>query len=338
MFNILLIKNDGTKSYDITPIVGAFSWDSNLSLMSVMEFEIIWSDTPFFPVNPVDVGDVVVYMKDDQEINRGIVVRESKSGRSSIRYTAYDYAWYLGRSTSVYQFNGVVAHDAIKKVLDDFNMPIGSIAIMRTMVDQIYIQKSPANIIDEIIKLEEKKTGQKYTGELRQGKLYIEPMKDLIIKGTFRVSGNVEEYDVLTNPLSAERTRSIEDMRNRIKVIAELDHKKKEKASYVTTAIEQNADLISQYGLLEETVKVDAEDAAKSREVARILLSRIGKIHESNTLKLIGDVTFKAGRLFVVNEPITGMNDTFMIKTCKHDVLNQIHTMSLELVFPEEVK
>jgi hypothetical protein len=337
MFEILLIKNNGNSSYDISPIVGNISWDSNLSLMSTMQFEIIWTDTKLFPVNPCDVGDVVVIMKDNVEINRGMIVNESKSGRDTIQYTAYDYAWLLDKSKSVYQFNKIVAHDAITKILNDFNFPIGNIAPMRTIIDKIYIEKSPAFNINDIIKLEESKTGVKYTAELRQGELYIEPMKDLIITGTFKQADNLGERDVMTNPLGAERTRSIVDMRNRIKVIIQSDNNDKQKASYITTAIEQNESLISRYGLLEETIKLDAEDAAKSREVARILLSRMGKVHESNTIKLMGDVDFKAGRLFVVDEPITGINGTFMIKTCKHNVSNQIHTMSLELVFAEDV-
>ncbi|MCI1113813.1 hypothetical protein MOQ26_22640, partial [Stenotrophomonas maltophilia] len=103
----LLIKNDGQKSYDITPLVGSISWDSNLSMMAAMEFDINWTDAKLFPVNPCDLGDVVILNKDGQEVNRGVIVTEGRSGRAAIKYTVYDYAWYLGKSKSVYQFNKV---------------------------------------------------------------------------------------------------------------------------------------------------------------------------------------------------------------------------------------
>ncbi|WP_446684888.1 XkdQ/YqbQ family protein [Cryptosporangium minutisporangium] len=52
----------------------------------------------------------------------------------------------------------------------------------------------------------------------------------------------------------------------------------------------------------------------------------------------MGDSTVKAGRVLDVNEPLTGMSGRYMIMTAKHTVSNQIHTMDLELVLPEEVK
>jgi hypothetical protein len=70
MFQVILIKNDGIKSYDITPIVGSFTWDSNLSLMAVMEFNLIWSDMTLFPKNPCDAGDAIILMKDTVEVYR----------------------------------------------------------------------------------------------------------------------------------------------------------------------------------------------------------------------------------------------------------------------------
>jgi hypothetical protein len=337
MFKILLIKNDGTKSYNITPIIEKISWESNLSLMSVIEFSVIWNDTRFFPKNPVEIGDIVLITKDDAEVNRGVIVNEDRQGRQPITYKAFDYAWYLGKSKSVYQFSKISATQAITKILNDFGMLVGSIAKMNTIVDKIYIEKSPAEIIWDIIKMEEQQRGFKFNAELRKGRIYIERMKDLVIKGTFKLAENVTAYDILSNPLDASRSRSIEDMKNRINVIVELDDNDKQKAGYVTTAFEQDANLISKYGLLEETVSVDAGDSAKSREVAKILLKRLGRIHESNSLKLMGDVRFKAGRLFDVIKPITGMNGRFMIRSTKHEVINQIHTMELELALPEDV-
>ncbi|HZG79958.1 MAG TPA: hypothetical protein VEZ13_04205, partial [Brevibacillus sp.] len=96
--------------------------------------------------------------------------------------------------------------------------------------------------------------------------------------------------------------------------------------------------LIRKFGLLEDVYKIDAEDEAKAREVARILLQRLARIHETNSIKLMGDVAFKAGRLFDVTEPVTGMQGRFMITSVNHEVRNQVHTMQLELALPEDVK
>lgn len=334
LFKLILTKNDGTKSYDITPIVGTITWDSNLSLMSVMDFDLLWSDMPaLFPVNPCDLGDIVMLYSGSEEVYRGVIVTEGRAGRESIKYTVYDYAFYLGESKSIYQFNKISASNAITRILTDFGMLIGKIAPMNSIVDELYLEKSPAEIIDDIYKREEKKTGKRFNVEMRKGKIYFEDMKDLLIKGTFRQADNLPRLDVMNTPLGADRSRTISTMRNRVKIIID-----KGKSQYVVAAMVQDKALISKYGLLEEVYKIDLEDEAKARESARILLQRLGRIHETNSISLVGDVAFKAGRLLDVTEPTTKMKGRYMITAVKHTVVNQNHVMDLDLALPEEVR
>lgn len=340
MFKLTLVKNNGMTKYDITPIIGSITWDSNLSLMSVLEFDIIWNDTKsLWPKNPCDLGDVVLLYEDGKEIYRGVIAKEGRSGREAIKYTTYDYAWYLGKSKSVYQFNKITASNAILKILKDFGMLVGGVLNMQTIIDEIYLEKSPAEIIDDIRKKHERKTGKKFNVEMRQGKIYFEDMKDLVIKGTFRLASNLRANDVFDNPLGAERNRTIDSMRNRVKIMIERgdDKANSGKAKYEVVATAEDKSSILKYGLLEDTYKLDESDAAKAKEVSKILLSRLNRIHETNSLKLMGDSAFKAGRLLVVDEPITGMKGKYMIITAKHTVTAQLHTMEIELALPEDV-
>ncbi|BBI32491.1 XkdQ/YqbQ family protein [Cohnella abietis] len=359
MFKLILVKNDGQKSYDVTALCAAISWDDNLSLMSAMQFEIAFSDAKLIPTNPCDLGDAAILYDNEVEVYRGIIVTEGRSGRDTIKYTVYDYAWYLGKSKSVYQFNKITASQAITRILNDFGMLIGHVPQMLTPINDIFLEKSPAEIIEDIYKREERRTGKRFNVEMRSGRIYFEDMKDLVIKGTFRLADNQKLQDVMDNPLAAERTRSIESMRNVVKILVERKENKKKKkdqpdpkpptdqtdpksqksqTSYDIVAITKDEPLIRKYGLLEEVYKIDAEDAAKAREVARILLKRLARIQETNSIKLIGDSSFKAGRLLDIDEPITGMSGRFMIVTAKHTVTNQIHIMDLELALPEDVK
>jgi len=340
MFQLLLIKNDGSKTYDITPIVDTITWDYNLSLTAAMSFNILWTDAGVFPANPCDLGDVVTLSKDGQEVYRGIIISENRNGRSPIGYNAYDYAWYLGKSKSVYQFNGISASDAILRVLNDFGMLIGNVPAMSTKVEAIYIQKTPAEIIEEVLKLHEQASGDRYVVDMEKGRIYIKEMRDMIITGTFQLADNLTRNNVLDNPLEAQRTRSIEALRNRIKIMIERDDKDVDKThpKYEVVAAKEDAALIKKYGLLEETYKIDVGDVAKARKVAQILFARTSRVQETNTIKLMGDVAFKAGRLLKVNEPITKMSGTFMIVAVKHAVTNQIHTMDVELAWPEDVR
>lgn len=332
MFKLTLIKSDQSKRYDITPIVEKIEWETNLTLLASLNFNVAFSDTRFFPKNPVDVGDHVIFTKGSFEMFRGVIVDEERNGRQSISYNVFDYTWYLARSKTVYQFNNISASQAITKVLTDFGIKIGSIINMPTLIEKIYIQESPAHILNDIISKVEKHEGYKVNGEMRQGKLYLDKQKDLVIRGVFDLADNIRHFDIIHSISEPTRTRSIENMRNRIRLIID-----DEETNYIITAQRQDDKLVKQYGLLEETIKMDIEDSAKSRQVAKILLERLGRVHETNEVKLIGDVKFKAGRLFDVKEPVTGINGRFLIAEAKHSFSNGSHVMDLELILPSEV-
>jgi len=331
MFKVKLIKNDGSKIFDITPLIEKLTWDSNLTLKSVIEFTVIWGDSPSIPKNPVELGDLVMLFADNKEVNRGIVVTEKRSGRSMISYTAYDYGWYLGASKSVYQFNSVSVTSAITKIISDFGLPIGRIASMPALISTIYIQKTPAEIITDLIRVHENQTGQRMLTELSEGKIYIERMQDAMVIGSFKLASNIGAVDVLANPLGAQRTRTIEKLRNQIKIILTKSD------NYETVALAQDTVSGSKYGLLEQTFKIDEEDAAKARQVARILLKRLNRVHEDNKISLMGDPAFKAGRMFDLSEPVTGASGRYMITNCSHTVSGGTHVMDLALTLPEDV-
>ncbi len=329
MFKTLLVKNEIDKTYDITPICGAFTWDTYLSLTSQLDLPVLWSDTKAFPVNPCEIGDMVLLTKDGEEVGRWILCKSSQQGRNPIAYTGYDWAWYLNQSKSVYQFNGVPADQAIKQILNDFGMLIGTISPMSARITKIYIQKTPAEIIDDILDQQEQQSGHHYSPEMVRGEINIVPTANRVIQGTFTIAGVAA--DIMSYPLDVQRDRDLTAMRNRIKIITEGSN------TYVTQAIAQDTANASKYGLIEETFKINAADVAKSRQVAKILLERLNRILENNTLTLMGDTLVKAGYLINIVEPLTGMKGQYLLNHVKNTINGQIHTMQVELVLPLDV-
>jgi len=333
LFKLVLIKNDQSAQYDITPVIGSLSWDNDFTLTTALEFDVAVSDARFpTPESIMALGDMVVLTKGSDEIFRGVIVNESRKGRSPRSYVAYDFSWLLNQSKIVIQFNNISATQAITQVLEKFGLEIGSIPSMPTLIDKVYIQETPGKIIQDIIDLVEKREGYTLNGEMREGKIYLEKRKDLVIKGSFQLAENIAPEDVTAAVSEPNRTLSIEEMRNSIKIMVE-----EEETQYEITAEAKDDELIGQYGLLEEVIKIDAEDAAKSRQAAKIILARLGRVHETINLKLPGDIRFRAGYLFDIREPVTGINGRFIIVSAKHKVERQVHTMDLELSLPGDV-
>jgi len=311
----------GTTMTNITPLIGTINWRGNMDeLGDEISFDIAFNDVKHFPKNPCDLGDMVVLKNGDYEITRALIVDESKSGRSPIGYTAFDFAFYINKSNAIYQFKKLAADQCIKKILSDFGVPIGNIVSMPVKVDKIFNDVLVSDIIREIIEIVEKKLGTKYLMEMRQGKLFIEHQKDLTIKAEFMLRN--KKYNATDAIMNPTRNRSIADMVNSIQVVGNDD-------KLVLTKSDDA--MASKYGKLQKVVKLDQKEKLSAAQIAQNELKAFSKITEEISIELIGDDRVRAGRLFEVSEPITGIKGMHLIKDVNHTISGGIHTMSLGL-------
>lgn len=309
---------------DISPLIGDISWkDSTDTLGIQLDFNIANSDTDNMPKNPVDLGHMILLNGKNNEIFRGFPITESRQGRSAISYNCFDYGFYLNKSKEIYQFKNIRADAAIKQMCSDFNIPVGDIISIPTIITKIYYDKEISSIIKDILETASNSLGIKYRMEFREGKFYIQKYTDIIIKATFDLDGSIQNItDFISNPT---RSRSIEEMRNSIKIYTGNE----ESIKVVATA--KNQTLINAYGLLQEVQSIDDIDIAKAKNVADNLLSDLAKIFEDNSIELPGSDEVRSGRILEVNERLTGMSGQYLIKDCTHTIKNGIHKMQLGL-------
>lgn len=319
-----LIKGDTMTN--ITPMLGTLTWRSNKDeLGDEINFSIAFNDTNYFPVNPCDIGDMVALYNHGQEITRAIIVDELKNGIAPIAYIGFDYAFYLNKSTGVYQFNKLPGDACINKILSDFNVPIGNITSLPVVVDKIFNGDKVSEIIKEIIKMAEQASGVKYLMEMRQGKLYIDKQGNSMVTGTFQLFEGGAEYDIKSAVMSPSKRRSIVDMINTIQIVGNDDK---------VVLTKSDGGMVGKYGRLQKVVKLDQNEKLSAEQVAANELKLLSKVVEENSVELLGDDNFRAGRLFQLEEPITGINGTFLISAVEHTISKGIHTMkpSLEVM------
>lgn len=310
----------GSTMTNITPLVGTIGWRSNIDeLGDELSFDIAFNDADFFPSNPCEIGDMVV-LKNGAEITRAIIVDEQKNGRGAVGYTAFDFAFYLNKSNAVYQFNKMAADQCIKKILGDFGVSIGTIVSIPVPISKLYPDDKVSEIIKDIITIAEQKLGIKYLMEMRQGKLFIEKQKDLTVKAEFMLGGKkYNSTDAIMNP---SRKRSISDMVNSIQVVGNNDK--------IVLNKDDDA-MIKKYGKIQKVITLDQKEKKSAKEVAENELKLLSKITEEISVDLIGDDRVRAGRLFEIKEPITGIKGTYLISSADHTIENGIHKMSLDL-------
>lgn len=303
---------------NITPIVGSISWsDDTDTLGQQLNFSTAYNDSRYFPQVSIEPGDTIL-LKNKNEIFRGTMITEGRNGAFERVFTCFDPAFYLNKSKEVFQCNKVMADVAIKQLCARVGVPIGNIVSIPVAIKKIFNAEISA-IIKEILEICEKSTGIKYRMEMRQGKLFIEKLTDLLIQGTFFLAGR--EYDLNQSISNPSRTRTIENMKNSIKMVSD--------DKVVVTVKDQS--LIDKYGLLQEVQTIDQDNVAQARNIANNLLKDLGKVSEENSLDMVGHDDVRAGRLIDITEPITGMVGRYLIKNVNHNLSKGIHTMSLTL-------
>lgn len=325
-YTLFLIKDD-KKQINITNLCGNLSWKDSIDTLG-MELNVDVArntdDKYIKGYDLAEVGDKIVLLNNDKEIFRGIIV-DLGTERYSKSITAFDYAFYLNQSRTIIQFNKVRADEAIKQLCSKFNVPIGNIASISTVITKIYKDNTIADIIRDILKQATNELGIKYRLEMRAGKLYIEKYTDLIIKPLFKPAMNVVEFNPLEAIGSISKTESIADMRNSI-LISSSD----EKSSRVVAVAKDNKS-ISKFGLLQEVESVDDKDIAKAKIIAQNKLKELNRIGEDISIELLGDDNVRAGRILEVNNDMFKLQGQYLVKDCTHTYQNRIHKMNLTL-------
>lgn len=310
-----------TTMTNITPLIGTIGRRSNKDeLGEEISFDVAFNDVKHFPKNPCDIGDMVILKNGEYEITRAIIVDESRNGRGPIGYTAFDYAFYLNKSNAIYQFRKMAADQCIRKIAKDFGMPIGNIVSIPVLIDRIFPDDVVSDIIREIIDISEKKLGVKYLMEMRQGKLFIENQKDLVIKASFMLGG--KKYDATDAIMNPTRKRSIADMVNSIQIVGNND-------KLILT--KSDSAMMTKYGKLQKVVKLDQKEKKSAAQIAQNELNELSKITEEIGIELLGDDQVRAGRLFELVEPVTGIKGRYLINDVDHSISGGIHTMKLGL-------
>lgn len=313
-----LVKTN--KRIDITPIVGGLSWRSNKDELGIeLNFDLAISDSKYFPKNPCSLGDMVILQNGNYEITRGILLNQKKNNKDPVGYVVYEYGFYLNKSDVFYRFKNVRADNAIRKILSDFGIPIGEMPSLSIVINKIYNNKKPSDIIKDILRQVRRATGKRYILEQRNGKMCVVLYRSMKIKATFKLDGTTyNSADFISEP---SRELDVTEMINAVQVISD------DKAILIKT---DNA-MIKKYGKLQKTISVDKKKKNEAVQNAKNELDELSKVIENGKVIMLGDDRVRAGRVLELNEKYTGLKGHYTIKDVTHTVDNGIHKMTVNL-------
>lgn len=306
---------------------GDVTWRDNIDTLG-MEFSTTLprnqDDRHMARYDIAEVGDKIIFMNKKNEIFQGIITTVDFD-RYSKKITAHDYAYYLNKSKVIIQFNKVKASTAISRLCKKNNVPVGKIDNMSTNITEIYNNQSVSDIIKDILEKQEKNVGGKYRMEMRSGKLYVIKHTNLKIKPMFKPAPNVSIYDPRVSFGDISRTDTLDGMVNKVIVIEEKD----KKIRTLATTVDKNS--LNKYGLFQEVVSVDKEEAKNANKIAKRTLDENKGVQQTISITMPGDDKVRAGRVIAIENKTYGLKGDYLITDCSHEYKNNNRYMKLEV-------
>ena len=256
---------------DITAIAGGISWQNTIAeLATTLNFEVGKVNSQHTKIYLPQEGSIVRLITDD-EIFRGIVLTVDDGSKTSNKYTMVDFGFYLNKNSETYQFTDTTANQAITQICGDFGIPIDSLCDLPLTFSKIYLDKSAADVIWDILEQTAAVSGFAYNFDVTPKGLRVYRLGDLIASPRFRLSENTQYYNSVDLRGNVSHSVSIEDLINSVKVVSG-----DEKGFSIITK-EQDAGLIAKYGLLQTVEKIDEKSLGNAAAIARSKLAELSQ-------------------------------------------------------------
>lgn len=313
----LKLYHDG-KAKDITASAGSVEWGDSLDSLGT-DFSFTCRKGPY-------AGDHIVLFYGKTEIFRGIILDVGFSDGQTREIKGRDFAFYLDKNETAIQFKKISAKQAIEKLCDRYEVPIGSIAKMNTSIKKVYKGETAYDIIMDILSQVEEETGDKHRVEMRKGKLYV--VKNSSIKVEPYYINEAGKKVISAEVCGISGTRSIEEMKNKIVVAGSGEDSLQIKATV------KDSKSIKKYGLLTKVETQDNLNESKARNIGKNKLKALNRIETNFTAKMQGGVNTQSGRLIYFNRPEVGVKGWYLIRSCRHQITNGKHTLTCEMEKP----
>ncbi|MEG0069795.1 MAG: hypothetical protein RR795_02765 [Cetobacterium sp.] len=314
MHKLKLIQGDIVT--DITNIAGNISLSTSIDTLGAsFNFSMPrnFGDSNYILTETIKVGDIIKF-QNERNLFTGIIV-DMDTLKFSKEIKCFDFYFYLNKNKVIKQFNSLNASSCIESLLKSIGAKTGKIEAIATSIDKIYKNNTVAEIIDDILKIVNEETGEKYTLEIENTTFNLVSHKKIKVQ----VTNNIFGMPALTE--------SIADMKNIVLIVS---NDSEDESIYAKA---EDKESIKKYGMLQEVIEVDPDkdDISKVRNIASQKLKELNKVLTTSSLDALGNDDLRAGRLLDVEIKEFGIKDEFLIKSCTHTFPKGNHICSLEL-------
>ncbi len=273
---------------------------------------------------------IELYEKDDKKtIFYGIITRQPRNRAEIYTYSGFDKGFYLEKNKITIQYRNSNISNAIKEACKEINVECGTIPKIDYTVKKIYKNNTVTDVLKDLLKIAKEKglKGNLYF-DCKNGKLnlYEYALNDSL-KGYVANIYRLNTFDTVN---SFDITYSIENMKNKIKVISSVTKNKQTTINErYTTPENENT---KKYGILQEIIELDADEKQSSETIAKKTLSELNIVEQEISLDVIGDYNVRKGTITPIKKERLNIDDYFLIKSSNHNIVGTKETVSINVI------
>lgn len=310
---------DETERVYINPIVQSIAWSGDTQ-KAARKLEVTVSNTKDGESRlfSFECGREIAFFENGVELFRGVLFEVSTDYKGKTVLTAYDEAIYLTKNKDTVKLSKQTASSFIKSLCTKYQVPAGNIVDTKYVIPKMILRdKTVWDMMVTALTETKKHTNRRYMLTSRGGRLHLKERKDNPMQWLLENGVNI---------IKASYSQSIEDLRNKVKVVGETESKKE-----IIAEVKNDA-LIKKYGLMQhyETTSTKKTES-EIKQLAKELLADLGKISDEAKLTCLGFSECTAGSAVYVVEKMTGIVGGFYVTADTHKFEGGKHTMDVTL-------
>ncbi|MCG7386871.1 hypothetical protein [Paenibacillus sp. ACRRY] len=265
-----------------------------------------------------ELGKELRLYVDGKGVFRGVIFTYDITDKGDAVVIAYDENVYLTKNVDTRKFVKMTAGGIIAELCKSFGIPTGSIASTGYVIPRMILRnRSLWDMMVTALTETRKQNGRKFVVYASNGKLGLREKKDAAVRWMIEDGVNI---------VSANRTRSIEELRTAVKVVGGESEEKQ------IVATEKNTELAKRYGLMQHYESADSKlNASQLRQLAKTRLKELSTVREDVSVSALGITEVVAGTAVYAFESMTDLVGGFYVNADSHTFSNGTHMMDLTL-------
>lgn len=320
--SLIILK--GEQGYDVTQLVEQVKWKGRKgSSARTLAVTLIDDDGYKHARSEIDVeqGHQCIFSYDGTELFRGIIMSQTQTNRKKLQFTAYDNGIYLANNKDTFTYENKTASDVFRDCCTRFGLPVGEVAKCSYKIPELTKSKTTAfDAIADALSLDFDATGIRHYVASSKGKLSLLTRRENILQWVIEVGQNMTTYSY---------TRSIEDIKTRVKMVSKEG---------TTIAEKSNAGLEKKIGVFQEIEQPDESlTTAQVNDLIASILEEKSTPERTLNIEAVGIAEVISGIGVYIIIPELGLSRTFYVDEDTHTFVDNKHIMTLKLNYANDL-